>query len=155
MKANLSTVTVNDTEIRIVSAESQTVFLDVLNVVPIDLADFNNRVKRLARECKENKIKFFRAGAKTVNEIFPDYLESVRKYQTLYEELKEIANQIAAEGISIPCVNDENLKRAYKINEGMTQMLWRSGRISKVGEINFNLNYFLEKNLAGYEKIHL
>lgn len=155
MKANLSSLIINDKEIRIASAESQTVFLDVLNVVPVDLADFNARVKLLAKKCKENKVRFSRAGAKEVKGLFPDYLESVRKYQILYQEVKEIANEIAAEGINIPSVNDENLKRAYKINGGMNQMLWRSGRISKVGEVNFNLNKFLEQNLANYEAIYL
>lgn len=155
MKANLSSIIVNDKEIRIASAESQTVFLDVLNVVPVDLADFNARVKLLAKKCKENKVRFSRAGVKEVKNLFPDYLESVRKYRILYQEVKEIANKIAAEGIDIPSVNDENLKRAYKINSGMTQMLWRSGRISKVGEVNFNLNKFLEQNLTNYEAIYL
>lgn len=50
MKVNFSTTIVSDTEIRIASAESQTIFLSTMAIVPVDLEDFNRRVKLLAKK---------------------------------------------------------------------------------------------------------
>jgi hypothetical protein len=155
MKVNFSTTIVSDTEIRIASAESQTIFLSTMAIVPVDLEDFNRRVKLLAKKCKENKTRFSRAGARKVNEIFSDYNQSIWRYKELYSDLKEIANRIVAEGVSVPTVEDKNLELAYCYTSAMNKMFWRSGSISQVNEVNNNLNNFLQKNLADYTAIYL
>lgn len=153
MKIELTDSKLTDEEIHV--ACEHTLWVRVNQVEEVCMEELERDVKALGAKCRQLGVSFFRKGFRDVKDQFEFYRSECERYRTLYSQLKDSWREIIAEGIYAPTTQNEKIVATRPVYFKLLEMHYRSSILSRVVELRFSIQRFLNSDLRGYSKISI
>lgn len=150
------------TDEKLVISNENTCFLNVCNVDKFRQEDLLNLYKELLSLCRKNNVKVsYKNGYKKfIQNRWSDYVDMIRSYKKIYEEVKQKAFIVKKKGIRIGYGDDVYLMDMCKTSYKLNPYWYRDSVISQMNEVYSTLKRYLfeikmtfnsENNIVDYK----
>ncbi len=134
---------ISDNKIYIHSPGSS--FINRERYIRLKQADLLEKYKNVLKLAKQNgtKLRYKKSYKKYITENWKEYEQASRQLNDIFDELLKRVKHLEKRGIHYGCSDDEYLSICSAIGNSMDRYYWRTSIISKMQEINHELDGYI------------